>query len=48
MWDRRRPLPASALARQPLVDAPVRERVRLHVALAPDVLEANILELLDQ
>src|SRR4029453_14226212 len=48
MWDRRRPLPASALAGQPLVDAPVRERVRLHVALAPDVLEPNLLELLDQ
>src|SRR6266545_2228642 len=48
MWTRRRPHPASALAGQPLVDAPVRESVRLHVALAPDVLEPNILELLDQ
>ena len=45
---RRRPLPASALAGEPLVDAPIRERVRLHVAFASDVLEPHLLELLDQ
>src|SRR6185503_18215067 len=43
-----RALPTSALAGQPLVDASVRERVRLDVAFATDVLELHLVEPLDQ
>src|SRR4029453_2120855 len=45
---RRRPLPASALAGQPLGGSSVRGRVRPPVAFPTDVLELRLPEPLDQ